>query len=98
MADPGFMIDAARSRTTGERKEPSYIIHLETGVDKGAHFDALRPHLHGHSHITEDYEYLNAYTGTFDEEALDFLRASDDVEKIEKDAVLSLFDEVMDEV
>ncbi|KAF6753430.1 hypothetical protein DFP72DRAFT_901668 [Ephemerocybe angulata] len=86
MADPGFMIDAARSRTTGERKEPSYIVHLETGVDKGAHFDALH------------YEYLNAYTGTFDEEALDFLRASDDVEKIEKDAVLSLFDEVMDEV
>ncbi|KAF6753519.1 hypothetical protein DFP72DRAFT_1046626 [Ephemerocybe angulata] len=82
MADSRPMIDI--TRTTGEKEESSYIVLLKEDVDMDAHFGALRPHLVGISEIKDNYEYLNAYLGTFSEETLNFLRASPDVEMIEE--------------
>ncbi|KAF6761767.1 hypothetical protein DFP72DRAFT_1151714 [Ephemerocybe angulata] len=90
MADSAPMIDI--TRTTGEKKEPTYIVLLKEDVDMDAHFGVLRPHLSGISEIKGNYEFLNVYAGTFSEEVLDFLRASPDVEMIEEDALMSLFD------
>ncbi|KAF6753433.1 hypothetical protein DFP72DRAFT_901673 [Ephemerocybe angulata] len=90
MADSVPVINLA-GLTPVEEKEKSYIVHLQTGVDKEAHFRALRLHLHGTSDIKDDYKLRDMYSGTFDEETLDFLRASPDVERIEEDVLSSIF-------
>ncbi|KAF5319031.1 hypothetical protein D9611_012723 [Ephemerocybe angulata] len=91
MADSAPTIDMAHT-TEGKKKESTtYIVTLKKGVDKETHFAALRPHLFG-SEIKDIFKHLDAYSGTFSEETLDFLRASDDVKMIEEDAeTFSLF-------
>ncbi|KAF6753568.1 serine proteinase [Ephemerocybe angulata] len=77
------------------KKEPTtYIITLKKGVDKDAHFGALRPHLFG-SDIKFTFKHLDAYSGTFTEEALGFLGASSDVKEIEEDTLFPLFDKTV---
>ncbi|KAF6753522.1 hypothetical protein DFP72DRAFT_901916 [Ephemerocybe angulata] len=86
------MIDMARTTEGNEKGPTTYIITLKKGVDKDAHFGALRPHLFA-SEIKVVFKHLDAYSGTFSEETLDFLRASPDVVRVEEDAeTISLFD------
>ncbi|KAF6761858.1 hypothetical protein DFP72DRAFT_632751 [Ephemerocybe angulata] len=91
MADSAPTIDMARTTEGNKKETTTYIITLKKGVDKDAHFAALRPHLFD-SEIKDVFKHLDAYSGTFSEATLDFLRASDDVERIKEDAeTISLF-------
>ncbi|OBZ72814.1 Aqualysin-1 [Grifola frondosa] len=80
-------------RTAGDKKDSSYIIRLKSGVDKSVHLTWLRERLSRNSEITHDYHsgFLNAFAGKFDEETLNFLRASPDVENISEDPIVQGF-------
>ncbi|OBZ73258.1 hypothetical protein A0H81_06727 [Grifola frondosa] len=80
-------------RTAGNKKDSSYIVRLKPGVDKSVHLTWLRERLGRNSEITHDYNagFLNAFAGKFDEETLNFLRASPDVENISEDSIVQGF-------
>ncbi|OBZ73261.1 Proteinase R [Grifola frondosa] len=80
-------------RTTGDKKDSSYIVRLKPGVDKSLHLTWLRERLSRNSEITHDYAsgFLNAFAGKFDEETLNMLRASPDVENISEDFIVQGF-------
>ncbi|KIP07032.1 hypothetical protein PHLGIDRAFT_71697, partial [Phlebiopsis gigantea 11061_1 CR5-6] len=61
-----------------------YIVHLKEGVDKDVHFQWLQPQLSPDCEITHDYTIIHGYAGDFCQEAVDALRASDHVKRIEK--------------
>ncbi|OBZ72820.1 Proteinase R [Grifola frondosa] len=80
-------------RTAGDKKDSSYIVRLKPGVDKSLHLTWLRERLSRNSEITHDYTsgFLNAFAGKFDEETLNLLRASPDVENISEDSIVQGF-------
>ncbi|OBZ71070.1 hypothetical protein A0H81_08992 [Grifola frondosa] len=82
MTSPDNLLEI--ERTAGNKKDSSYIVRLKPGVDKSVHLTWLRERLGRNSEITHDYNagFLNAFAGKFDEETLNFLRASPDVENI----------------
>ncbi|KAI0774216.1 serine proteinase [Fomes fomentarius] len=82
-------------RAQGNKKEGSYIVHLKAGVHKDTHLQWLRQRLSGNSEIKDNYSFLNAFSGTFNEDTLAVLRASSDVDRIEEDAAISLFNTVV---
>lgn len=71
-------------RCAGEKNDSSYIVRLKTEVDKSTHLAWLRQRLGRSSQITHEYDsgFLNAYAGKFEDETLNHLRASPDVENI----------------
>lgn len=71
-------------RAQGDKKERSYIVHLKASVDKDAHLQWLRQRLSGNSEIKDNYSFLNAFSGTFNEDTLSVLRTSSDVDRIEE--------------
>ncbi|TBU37440.1 serine proteinase [Dichomitus squalens] len=80
---------------SGAKKESSYIVHLKASVDMAAHLQWLRQRLSGDSEINDDYSFMNAFSGKFNEQTLAALRASSDVERIEEDAEISLFSKIV---
>nr|BAC57455.1 serine proteinase [Grifola frondosa]BAC57966.1 serine proteinase [Grifola frondosa] len=91
MASPDNLLEI--ERTAGDKKDSSYIVRLKPGVDKSVHLTWLRERLSRNSEITHDYTsgFLNAFAGKFDEETLNFLRASPDVENISEDSIVQGF-------
>ncbi|EMD40758.1 hypothetical protein CERSUDRAFT_111336 [Gelatoporia subvermispora B] len=77
-------------RCDGDKVESGYIVLLKDGVDKVAHHAWLRQRLGQNSSVTHDYspDFINGYTGKFDEDTLTVLRASPDVKTICEDAIV----------
>ncbi|KAI0357075.1 serine proteinase [Trametes cingulata] len=77
----------------GRKRENSYIVHLKDNVDKSRYLRELNGQLGANSSVEFDYPsgFANAFAGTFEEDTLNYIRASSDVESIYEDAIGSIF-------
>ncbi|OCH91894.1 serine proteinase [Obba rivulosa] len=91
MSNTGYFLEI--EKCLGEKNESSYIVKLKPEVDKSVHLGQLRQRLGQNSSITHEYDsgFLNAYAGKFNEEILNHLRASTDVESISEDPIVRAF-------
>ncbi|KAI0366478.1 serine proteinase [Pilatotrama ljubarskyi] len=81
----------------GRKKENSYIVHLKGHVDKARYLRELTGRSGPKASVEFDYPsgFANAFAGTFDEETLNAIRASSEVESIHEDAIGSIFVETV---
>lgn len=72
----------------GKVVEGSYIVRLKAGVDKATLFDSDPVLRESVTH--DDWVVINGFAGTFDSALLNKLRASDAVESIAEDGIVSI--------
>ncbi|KAI0716852.1 peptidase 1 [Earliella scabrosa] len=73
--------------TTGRAKPNSYIVSLKPNAQRNVHRSILSSFALSESEVAYEWPELNAFSGTFSEDALQALRESGEVAAIEPDTV-----------
>ncbi|KAG5652709.1 hypothetical protein H0H81_004022 [Sphagnurus paluster] len=81
LSAPSPLLDVEQS--AGPAVHGRYIVKLKNGASKAKIFKQLR-----NSNVTHDWNVIHGFAGQLDEDAVDVLRASPDVDYIAQDAIM----------